>query len=73
MAAILKKGEMNMAFIKSLPSYVIGDRVVTTQVHESFSGYFEIGTKVTITGIGDRGYDIRDDEGNEVTECGWKL
>ena len=60
-----------MAFIKSSPKYVIGEKVVTTQIHENIYGYFEVGTEVTIIGFGIGGYDIKDDEGNVITECGW--
>ena len=46
---------------------------ITVRVHESFSGYFEVGTEVTIIGIGDRGYDIEDKDGHKIIEIGWKI
>lgn len=60
-----------MAFIKTTKGLKIGDRVKTTVEHSNFEGYMEIGTEVTITDIGERGYSIKDDEGNEITEIGW--
>ena len=59
-----------MAFIKNC-SIQLGDTVQTTVIHESMAGYFEIGTIVTVVGIGDRGYDIQDKNGNRITEIGW--
>ena len=61
-----------MSFIKN-PSVQIGDTVQTTVKHESLSGYFEIGTVVTVTHIGDRGYSIQDKDGNRITEIGWTI
>ena len=49
----------------------IGDKCVTTKELECFAGRFTVGTVVTITGIGDRGYDLVDDSGNAMIECGW--
>lgn len=60
-----------MAFIKNKNGYEIGERVKTTIIHKCRAGYFEIGTDVTVTGVCYRGYDIRDDEGNEIGEIGW--
>lgn len=60
-----------MAYIKYKKQYEVGDRVKTTLIHESLGGYFEVGTEVTIIGISERGYDIKDDEGNCVMEIGW--
>ena len=60
-----------MAFIKKKNGYEIGERVKTTIKHESMSGYFEIGTEVTVIGESERGYEIQDDEGNEMIEIGW--
>ena len=61
-----------MAFIKKKTKYNIGDVVRTTKIHEITDGYFEIGTVVTIIGYSERGYDIRDDEGNTMYEVGWE-
>ncbi len=59
-----------MTFVRTHKSPEIGDRVKTTIEHSNFAGYMEIGTEVTITNIGERGYSIKDDEGNEITEIG---
>lgn len=59
-----------MAFVKYWTP-VIGERVITTKKFSSCGGYFEKGSIVTIIGIGERGYDIQDDEGNKIIECGW--
>ena len=37
----------------------------------SFSGSFEKGTKVQVTGIGPWGYDLMDEHGNKIIEAGW--
>ena len=61
-----------MAFIKySSPS--IGDWVVTKMEHANCAGYFEVGTKVKIINITERGYDIEDKKGNKVLEIGWEI
>lgn len=64
-----------MAYIKfkNYYRYKIGERKKTTVIHETFEGYFEIGTEVTVIAIGERGYDIKDDEGNIIREVGWKI
>ena len=62
-----------MAFIRTHKSPEIGDRVKTTKEHTLGYGYFEVGTEVTVTGISERGYDIADDEGNEMVEIGWTI
>ena len=59
-----------MAFVENW-SPKIGDKVITTKKLENSAGYMETGTIVTITNISDRGYDLTDDKGNKVTECGW--
>lgn len=50
-----------------------GDKVVLKHDHTSMSGKFEAGTEVTIIGKGDFGYDIIDDEGHRMVDCGWDL
>lgn len=62
-----------MAYIKNKNQYEVGEKVKTTVIHDSCAGFFEIGTIVTVTGISERGYDIKDDEGNCVTEIGWVI
>jgi hypothetical protein len=61
-----------MAFIKhGVPN--IGDWVTTKKIHSNCAGYFDVGTEVQIIGIGIRGYDIEDCEGNIVREIGWEI
>lgn len=62
-----------MAFVKNKPTYHIGDVVRTTKIHRIADGYFEKDTVVTIIGYSERGYDIRDDEGNTMYEVGWVI
>jgi len=52
-------------------NFKIGDTVETSRVIESLSGYFDEGTEVIITGISERGYDIKDKVGNEIIETGF--
>ena len=42
-------------------------------IHSSCAGYFEVGTKVKIINITERGYDIEDKKGNKVLEIGWEI
>ena len=58
-------------FVKNNYGFEKGDRVVLTEDISSLEGTMKAGSIVTITGIGERGYDIQDNEGNRVTECGW--
>ena len=60
-----------MFFHKTNNEIHIGDRVKTTVKHECFSGYFKVGSMVTVIDINDRGYDIQDDERNRIREIGW--
>ena len=60
-----------MAYIKINQCFEIGSDVVTTRELSSFVGCFEKGTKVTIIGISERGYDLQDDNGNRILECGF--
>lgn len=62
-----------MSFHKTNNAIQIGDRVITTIKHDCLSGYFEIGTIVTVIDITDRGYNIQDDEGNRILEIGWTI
>ena len=61
-----------MAFIKNKTPN-IGDWIIIKKTHTNFAGTMEVGTKVQIIGIGIRGYDIQDDEGNIVREIGWEV
>ena len=58
-------------FIRAKSNIKLGDRCITTKEVQSFAGKFTVGTPVTVTGIGDRGYDLVDDFGNVIAECGW--
>lgn len=49
----------------------VGSKVKTTRVLENFAGKFEKGTILTVTAIGNRGYDVEDEYGHRVTECGY--
>ena len=49
----------------------VGDKCITIKEIECLAGMFTVGTPVTVTGIGDRGYDLVNDFGNVITECGW--
>ena len=62
-----------MAFIEKSSIISNGTVVVLKRDHSSMTGTFKAGTKVTITGYGDHGYDIVDDEGNHMYECGYDL
>lgn len=61
-----------MAFVK-FNSPQVGDWVTTKREHMNSLGYFEVGTKVKVTDITERGYDIEDKYGNRVTEIGWEI
>lgn len=62
-----------MSYVK-FPGYSIGDEVITTRIHESCGGYFEIGSKVKIIDIDSiRGYSIQDNFGNRILEIGWYI
>lgn len=49
----------------------VGDKCIAIKEIECLAGMFTVGTPVTVTDIGDRGYDLVDDFGNVITECGW--
>ncbi len=61
-----------MAFVKC-EKPKIGDWVTTKYVHENRYGYMEIGTEVEVTGITERGYDIKDAAGNAIPGIGWGI
>jgi hypothetical protein len=60
-----------MAFVPTESK--VGKWVHTTKEHESCSGKFEVGSYVKVTGIGDRGYEIEDKNGNRMIEIGWEI
>lgn len=62
-----------MAYVKNKNSYDIGEWVILSREIDSFAGYFEKGTKVKITGISPRGYDLEDEQGNRIIETGFRI
>lgn len=60
-----------MAFVKETPKYKVGDWTVTKRRVECFNGYFEEGTKVKVVKISEYGYDLQDEEGNQITDTAW--
>lgn len=60
-----------MAYVKTCNGFEKGQKVKTLRKFESCAGYFEVGSIVTIIGVGPRGYDIEDDNGNKIVECGF--
>ena len=57
-----------MAFIPNPNIIKQGDRVVSVEEISIFAGTFTIGHEFTVTAIGERGYDLIDDEGFCVIE-----
>ena len=52
----------------------VGDIVILKNEHSSLAGTLEIGTKVQVVGYDAfRGFDIRDEFGNTMKECGFDL
>lgn len=62
-----------MAFIPTTNGHKVGDTVILKREHSSLAGTFEKGTEVKVIGKSERGYDIADEYGNRMTECGWNL
>lgn len=60
-----------MAYMENKNGFRVGDVATTKRVVDSFAGYFEKGTRVTVIGVSERGYDLQDDEGNQVIETGF--
>lgn len=61
-----------MGLVAFIPSKTprVGDRIRITRNIEMFHGTFTAGHEFVIIGDGWRGFDIRDDEGREIHECG---
>lgn len=59
-----------MAFVNN-EEFKIGEWYHTTKILKSLAGYFEVGTKVKLVGESNRGYDLEDEEGNRIIECGF--
>lgn len=55
---------------RELEGTKIGTRVRLTRDVDVLSGRFEQGTIMTVTGHGDRGLDLVDDQGNRLIETG---
>lgn len=52
--------------------YLIGQWTKTTRLIESLNRRFEVGTKVKIVDVSNcYGYDIEDEYGNRINDCGW--
>ena len=63
-----------MAYIPKSNTPNVGDWVILTKEHKSCAGTFEKGTKVKVTGVTPmRGFDIEDEFGNKMGECGYTL
>lgn len=63
-----------MAFInRRTPKDRIGEWTVTKTAHSNYFGTMEIGTKVQIMDVTEKGYSIQDEDGNLITGIGWKL
>lgn len=60
-----------MAYIKNGLS--VGDDIILNKDYSSCAGTFEKGTKVTITQCGDRGFSVKDSEGNTMCEMGFDI
>lgn len=62
-----------MAFIKNEREHQIGDVVTTSMEHQCLAGKFEAGTEVMIVGMSRYGYEIKDKEGNKMSDIGWLI
>lgn len=61
-------------FIRNCTATKVGDVVILTHDHSAIIGTITAGSKVIITAITARGYDIKDlDSGQELIECGYDL
>ena len=61
-----------MVYIKNTGKNV-GDTIILKNELKSLASTFEKGTEVKILSEGLRGYDIIDEFGNKMYECGWDL
>ena len=59
-----------MPYIKE-KHIAVGDDVVITKRLTSCGGTFTKGSIVKVTDIDTRGYSFKDEEGNQMVECGW--
>lgn len=64
------KGEIKMTLKKNW-SPKIGEKVITTEKLSNLSGTLPKGSTVTVIGVDQRGYDLQDEDGNKILECGW--
>jgi hypothetical protein len=60
-----------MSWVEDKNIIRVGDTVVNTRVISSFAGKFTKGTKLKVTGISERGYNVIDEDGHIIIECGW--
>lgn len=49
---------------------VVGKRVVLLEDVSTLTGTFHKGHEMTIISVGPRGWDLRDDQGNNILEAG---
>lgn len=61
-----------MGFVTT-PKIKIGTKIKLTRNVSSMAGIMMKDTIVTVTNISTRGYDIVDDEGHNIRECGWDI
>jgi hypothetical protein len=59
-----------MTFIKDK---TIGDEIILKKSLGNCCETFKKGTRVKITGKSNKGYDIEDDQGNRIIECGFDI
>lgn len=63
-----------MGFVKNTGDKTfVGKWVTTIKKISSYSGYFTVGSRVRLTYLGERGYDVEDSEGNQIYECGFNF
>ena len=60
-----------MAWVEDKNIIREGDLVTNTKVISSFAGTFTRGSRLKVIGISSRGYDVADEEGHKILECGW--
>ena len=51
--------------------FKVGDWVIARRKLKAEAGYFEKGTKVKVVGIGIHGYNLEDEYGNRLIDCGF--
>lgn len=59
-----------MAFIPATDVLRVGDRIRITEPLETMMGMFTVGHEFIIMSHSGRGFDLQDDDGHWVIECG---